>query len=127
MAVNKIRIIADEKQRRLRLTSRRAQPSGEMLKGPIAGHVVVMTDRRSGTVWHDAVDADLIFRELHRHGARHVDDAGFGRCVSNAVEPSDHPRGRTEINNLAAVALLSHLLGDVFRYQIGTLQTHRDD
>src|SRR5262245_27062674 len=113
MTVNEIGIVADQKQRGFRLVIRRAQTAGEIFKGATTGHVVVETHCRAGTGRLEAVDADLVRRELDREGARHVDDAGLGRSIGDAVETPDHARGRTKIYDLSTAPLLAHLLRDI--------------
>src|SRR5208282_4027370 len=70
--------------------------------------LIAMEDRRVDAAGADAVDANLVLRELERCRARQVDDAGFRRAVGvQPVEAAD-TRDRRRGDNRAA-ANFAHL------------------
>jgi hypothetical protein len=125
--VDEIGIVAYEKECRLGLILRGSQSLREILERPAAGDVVVESYWRAGTVRHDAIDPNFMWRELHRHRSRHIDHAGFGRGVSDAIGPSNQTGSRAKVDDFSAPALPHHLGGNVFGHEIGALKAHSDD
>src|SRR5215467_9647962 len=127
VAVNKCGIIAHEKERRFRLILRSSQTPRKIFKRPASRNIIVESDGRTRSIGNHTINPNIIRRELHSQGSRHVDDASLGRSISDAIGPSDHPGGGAEVNDLSSASLLRHLCRNILGYQVQTLEAYRDD
>ena len=79
------------------------------------------------TVRHNAVDADLVRRELDREGARHVDDTGLRRSISDPskrpIMPEVEPKLMTFRRALVGPFAGGNVLGD----EVRAFETNRDN
>src|SRR5262245_7275524 len=127
VTIDKIRIVADQEERRLRLILRGSQSPREVLKRAAASYIVIEPNRGARAIRHDAIDPYFMRCQLHRHRARHVDHAGFGRGISDTIRPSNQTGRGPKIDDLSTPTLLRHLRCDVLRHEIRSLKADSDD
>ena len=80
--------------------------------------------RRRNAARRDRIDANVVRRQLDRHAAHQVDQAGLGRAVGRVIGRRLHPFDRGDADDAARRAARDHRAGDQLGVEEEVAQVH---